>query len=188
VQSADLCVAGDASGDLEITLGRIGVVLDRVTSADQVSVTVSWRDKKVFRLAYHPTQGLDVARLTIIDTGNGRPELLLPQFGQRVDGLFSRVGFVPLVLGQDGDRVRSVLEHVVVLGLFSGDNILGLSSNADHGVTESIDFLLALTLGRLHKHTRGDRPGDGRSCKQEERVSMQFKYTSCCWVDSRWKE
>ena len=40
VRASDLCVASDTTRDGHVALGTVGVLLDRVTSADQVGVTV----------------------------------------------------------------------------------------------------------------------------------------------------
>ena len=102
-------------------------------------------------------------KLTVVDPGHGGPELLLLELGYRVDRLLPGVRLVPPVLGQDGDWVRSVLQQVVVLGLLALDDVFGFTTDADHGVAEPVDLFLALALGRLDEHTRGDGPRDGRS-------------------------
>jgi hypothetical protein len=73
------------------------------------------------------------------------------------------VTVVPLVLGQHGDRMRSVLQQVVVPGLFALDDLLGFSSDADHRIAESIDLFLAFALGGLDEHSRRNGPRDGGS-------------------------
>lgn len=103
-----------------------------------------------------------VKTLTIVYTANARPELLLEQIGQRVCGLLSSVGSVPLALGIAKDqiplRVRGVLEHIALLGLLALFDLADLVADADHGIDESVQLLLALTLSGLNHECVGHRP------------------------------
>lgn len=105
-------------------------------------------------------------KLTIVYTANARPEFLLKQIRQRVCGLLSRVRSVPLALGITKDqiplRVRGVLEHVALLGLLALFDLADLVADADHGIDESVQLLLALTLGGLNHERVGHRPAHSR--------------------------
>lgn len=103
-------------------------------------------------------------RLTIVDPSDGRPELLLLQLGYGVNRLFPRIRLVPFILCQDRDRMRRILEQVVILGLIALDDLFGLASDRDHGIAESVDLFLGFRLGGLDEHSRRDGPRDGRSC------------------------
>lgn len=85
--------------------------------------------------------------LTIVDSTDRRPELLVLEPRQGVSGLLPRVRSSPLGPGHDLDRVGGVGDDVVALGLLAVDDLLDLLADLDHGVAESVDLGQALGLG-----------------------------------------
>jgi hypothetical protein len=138
--------------------------------------------------------------LTIINSRHGRPELLLSEVCQGVRSLILAIRTVPLGLGlgHERDRMRRILEQVVVPRLTTCDDFFYFLADLDHGVAESgegsdgqcdggakylpVDFGLAFAFRRLDQHTGRDGPRDRggyHGGQQSPRPITRY---------SRWKE
>lgn len=114
------------------------VCFDAVAGADEVAIAVD-----------------------IVDASDRGPELVLAQVGQRVSGLFARVGVVPCVATDDFGRMRCVFERVVLrveLAICDGGD---LRMDGDHRIAEAIDFRFRFRLGWFDHERAGDRPAHG---------------------------
>lgn len=100
--------------------------------------------------------------LTVINSGHTGPEFPFLQSGNGVGGLLTSVRAVPVALEQVKLGVRRVLEDVVLARLVSNLNLTDLLTNANHGLDEAVELLLALTLCGLNHEGVGDRPAHGR--------------------------
>lgn len=143
-------------------LSRTGGVLDRRACAEQVGITICCK----CGLVKNETRKRTWSKLTIVYTANRWPELLLEKIWQRVGCLLTRVRSIPLALRIAEDqvslRVRGVLEHIALLGLLALLNLTNLVADANHGINEAIQLLLALTLGRLNHERVRHRPAHSR--------------------------
>lgn len=104
--------------------------------------------------------------LTVINTGNRGPELLLLEVRERVGGLLTSVWAIPLASVANNDillRVGRVLKNVALAGLLALLNLADFVANADHSINETVKLLLALTLSRLNHERVRDGPAHGGS-------------------------
>lgn len=74
---------------------------------------------------------------SVIQPAHAGPELALLQSRNREDSFLPRVWPVPLVSSQEAQRMRSILEDVVVLGLFTRDDFVNFLSDRDKSFDES---------------------------------------------------
>lgn len=101
-------------------------------------------------------------KLTIVDSADGRPKLLLLEPWKWVCRSLARVAPFPLAVSISLDevmhRVGRILQYVSssrYLALFDFTN---LATDTDEGINESIKFFFALTLSWLDHQCIGDRP------------------------------
>lgn len=89
-------------------------------------------------------QGLKGEKLTIINTGDAGPELLLQQVGLGVSGCLTGVRAGPLGGEQIALSVGGVLENVALARLLAGLDVGNLLADGDQGVAEAVQLGLVL--------------------------------------------
>ena len=106
-----------------------------------------------------------LVELTVVNTGSGRPELLLLEVRQGVGSLLAAVRSGPVALGVANEQVvlgvRSVLEDVAFTRLLALLNFADLLTDADQSIGETVKLLLALTLRGLDHEGVGNGPAHG---------------------------
>src|SRR4029453_1661764 len=98
----------------------------------------------------------------VVDAPDAGPELVLPEPGRGERGLLARVGVLPLAGRHFRQRVRRVLERVVLLVALARLDRADLLADRLEGSDEAVELLLRLALGRLDHQGPDDREAHRR--------------------------
>src|SRR5260370_14623871 len=80
--------------------------------------------------------------INIVAPGDGGPEFVLARPRRREGGLFARVGAVPFCRRESPDRVRRILERIVLLVDLAACDRLDFRANGNHRVAKPVEFVL----------------------------------------------
>ena len=96
--------------------------------------------------------------MDVVDAGDGWPELVGAEVGQREGGLLAGVGVRPFVRAEDFAGVGGVLERVVGGVQFPADDIHDLAVDGDHRVAEAVELGLGFGFRGLDHECAANWP------------------------------
>ena len=86
--------------------------------------------------------------ISIVDAVDRRPIFVDPEGARRIASLFAGIGTIPFT-DEVFNRVRGVLERIVVRINAALGNVARLFTDRQHGIAKAVQLGLGLRLGRL---------------------------------------